>query len=282
MLDATAHTEAPAPIDLRENYPGRVNAPHERIYEAMRINVRRQLPQACAHPANDYKAMLLCGGPSLADHTAEIKRKRRKGWKLITVNGTHNWALDNGMVPSMYLMMDARPFNVRFLDRPQEACRYMLASQVHPDCFDALEGYDVHIWHCGAMSKTERGILNRRYMKRWGAVPGGTSIGTRAIGLAHLIGIRKLEVYGLDSCYRKGEHHAYAQAENDYRDGTWTVQIGRRKFVCDPWMVKQADEFCQMAQCLPDDMRLNVCGDGLIAYLISEHAAGRNPRRRVL
>lgn len=271
------------PIDLRENFPGRVNTAHDVIYANMRRNVRRPLPQIQPHAVNDYKAMILCGGPSLADHTQEIKRKRRQGWKIITVNGSHDWCLDHGMTPSLHVMIDARPFNVRFVQRPQEPCRYAIASQAAPDVFDALEGYDVHIFHCGASSPTEKRILDRRYLKRWMPVIGGTSVGTRALGLACMLGIRTVDVYGFDCCYRKGQHHAYEQPENDYRpEGTWRVRIGRRTFRADPWMVKQADEFYQMSQVLPDDLKLTIKGDGIVAYTIAEHAAGRNPKMRVL
>ncbi len=270
------------PVDVRTNYPGGVNTAHKIIYRNMRQNIRRMLPQAYCFPPNDYKAMVICGGPSLNDFTRQIKRRRKQGWKLITVNGTHDWCLDHGMVPSLHAIMDARPFNVRFVQRPQEACRYMLASQCDPGVFDALEGYDVHIWHAGTPSDTERKILKAYYRNRWGTVIGGTSIGTRVIGLAHLLGMRHVDVYGLDSCYRGDAHHAYDQPENDYKGKPWRVQIGRRKFWADPWMVKQADEVCEWAQLMPKDLKLTVHGDGMINYLITEAAAGRNPRRRVL
>lgn len=269
------------PWDVRENFPGGLNSSHSDIYRNMRSAVKRPLPQVRPYPANDYQAMLLCGGPSLSDHIEEIQEKRGQGWKLITVNGTHDWALDHGMVPSMYVQVDARPWNVRFVRRAQPECRYLLASQVHPKVYRALEGYDVHIWHAGAESDEERRILDRRYLKRWVNVPGGTSVGTRAIGMAYVLGIRRLDVYGFDCCYRKGSHHAYEQPENDYKSAKWKVKIGRRTFQCDPWMVKQCDEMCQLSETLPDDFQLGFLGDGMMQYLVSEHAAGRNPRRRI-
>ncbi len=269
------------PWDVRTNFPGGVNTSHEDIYAHMRRNVKRHIPQAHPWPANQYRAMLLCGGPSLSDHLDEIKRKRRQGWKVITVNGTHDWALDHGIRPSLFLLVDARQFNVRFVKRPQKKCRYMIASQAHPDVFDALEGYDLHIWHAGENSPEEGRILNRHYAGRWASVPGGTSIGTRAIGMAWWLGIRTIDVYGFDCCYRKKQHHAYEQPENNYGTPEWTVKIGRRTFACDPWMVRQCDDMCQFGETLPDNLKLTFHGDGMLSYLIKETAAGRNPRRSI-
>jgi uncharacterized Rossmann fold enzyme len=274
--------DASQSVDVRDNFPGGLNTAHDDIYDNMRRNIKRQLPQVKPHELNDYKAMLLCGGPSLNDHVSEIKRKRRQGWKLITVNGTHDWALDHGMVPSMFALVDARPFNVRFVQRAHKDCRYMIASQAHPDVFDALEGQDVHIWHGGAELAKEKRLLTKYYNGRWATLPGGTSIGTRAIGLASWLGIRKLEVYGFDCCYRKKAHHAYEQTENDYKTLPWSVKVGRRKFVCDPWMVKQCDEMCQFAAVIPSDFKMIFKGDGMMSYLVRELAAGRNPKRRIL
>ena len=120
-------------------------------------------------------------------------------------------------------------------------------------------GYDTWIWHGGAPSPTEKRILDRYYRKRWVPVIGGTTVGTRAIGAAIMAGIRRIDVYGLDSCLLDGEHHAYSQPEND-ETIVCRVRVGRKIFRCHPWMIVQADEFLQMAGLIPDSVRLGVHG----------------------
>lgn len=260
---------------VREHLVGDVNHPKKQIYRQMRSNVKRHLPQMMQVPPHEGKLMILCGGPSLNDFVSTIKRKR-KTHHVLVCNNVHEWALDHRIAPSACIILDARPHNVRFLERPQETCHYFLCSQVHPSLFDVLEGYKVTIWHAGAPSKTEKRILDDHYAFRWGPVMGGTSVGLRAIGLGVMLGYRQITIYGLDSCFRGGEHHAYPQQEDDVRHA-FRVKLGRKTFHCSPWMMTQADEFIRMAGMLPDGLKLSVEGDGLIAEMVRKQAKQKTP-----
>lgn len=267
---------------VREDFEGRVNHPAEKIHQQVRANIRRQHPQATIWPANDYKAMLLCGGPSLEQYVSVIKRKRTRGWKLFTVNGTHEWAQDHGMEPSAQIMLDARAHNARFVARPVKKCRYFIEAQCHGSVFDALEGRDVHIWHSANCGKKERTILNRYHRNRVSYVNGGTSVGTRAICLAYMLGVRTLDIYGMDGCLIKGKHHAYEQPENDGQ-AIHVVRVGRKQFQLHPWMVKQLDEWLQLPALLPDDFNLRMHGPGVLAYVLEQTAKrGKVPPMHIL
>src|SRR5690606_31481313 len=73
-------------------------------------------------------------------------------------------------------------------------------------------------------------------------VPGGGTVGLRAIALAWLSGYRNIHVYGMDSSYRDGEHHAYSQTMND-GEMMQTAILGDKTYSCATWMVRQAMEF---------------------------------------
>jgi len=265
---------------LRDHVDGRSNTTHDQIAANVRANIKRHLPQAQPYPAQpDVKVALLCGGPSLEGFKKEIKARRRRGWKLATVNGSHNWALDNGLEPSCQIMLDARAWNARFLDRPIDACRYLIASQCDPAAFDAVEGRDVTIWH--AVGKVEKPILDRHYRGRYVHVQGGTTVGSRALWLLYMFGFRKIAIYGMDGCLKKGAHHAYQQPEND-QEQIYKARVGRRTFYCHPWMAVQADELTQLLPMVPDDLALEFRGDNFISYMIrytAEH--GRGPKIRL-
>ncbi len=267
---------------IRDDVVPGVNHPKDEILKQIRRNIRRHLPQVRAWPVNDYRAMVLAGGPTLADHWQQIKRKRKNGWKVITMNNTHEAALDHGGTPSMFVMLDARPHNARFVERPQADCHYLLCNQVHPDVYDALDGYNVHIWHAGGENRPEIKILNRHYLKRWLPMTGGTSVGPRAIWLGYVHGIRRFDVYGMDSCLVKDRHHAYEQPENDF-SLVLKVKASRRTFYCHAWMVKQADEWIQFLNVLPKDVQITMHGDGLLTHITQQiEKTGRVPKIEVL
>lgn len=262
-----------APETIRE-VQGRVNVCHEEIYANIRANIRRPLPQVKVYPPNGEKVVLLCGGPSLADHEQEIRRLRT--WKPVTVNGTHQWAQDHGIRPRAHVQLDARELNARFVAEPVDKCRYLIASQCHPAVFQALRGQEVHIWHGDA--DEERKILDRYYLGHWVPVRGGSSVGTRALWLLYLLGFRHIRIYGMDCSLRRGKHHSYPQAENG-QDNILTVKAAGRVFKSHMWMLKQCDEIMQMAPHLPNDLQLDFRGDGLLTHLINVTAERQRPVR---
>ena len=267
---------------LRDHYNGKVNIEHAHIYASIRKNIRRQLPQVGTDPReNPQKIMLICGGPSTADFLAEIKRRKRQGWKIVTLNNAHEWVQDQGLKPGLQIMLDARPYNVRFLKNPVDTCRYMLASQCDPVLFDALEDNEVFIWH--AAGDEEKKILDKYYLKRYVPIQGGTTVGTRALFLLYTLGIRKIAIYGMDSCIRdRKHHHVYKQPEND-SEIIHRLRIGRRIFYAHPWMTVQCDELLQILPMLPNDLKLQFKGDGLIPYVIGEILKhGKPPRMTIL
>lgn len=254
---------------FRETFRGGVNVDHEVIYRNIRTNIARPLPQIDVHAPNDYEVAMLCGGPSLAQ--AEIP----PGYKIATCNGTYDWALRRGLRPSVFMMLDARPHNVRFITEPLQSCRYFLCSQVDPSMFERLEGYDVRLFH--GCAKPEREILDDWYMGRWRKVPGGGTVGLCALWILYLIGVRTARFYGLDGCLVDDQHHAYDQPEND-GNAVFTVTVEGRSFRAHPWMLAQIDDFLQICSVFPDDMNVSFEGDTLIPHIVRETARlGRPP-----
>lgn len=249
-----------------------MNTAHEEIFANIRANIRRQLPQVQQYQPNGQSVALVCGGPSLTDELPRLRRMVKRGYKLVTVNATHEWVQDRGLKPSAQVMLDAREFNARFVARPVKDCRYLLCSQVHPAVFDALDGHDVHIWHGESKCRD----LDRYYLGKWMRVNGGSTVATRAMFLLFLLGFRKVAIFGMDCCMRKGEHHAYAQPENDFSK-ILTCRVGRRRFKAHPWMLVQADEFLQIMQIWPEDGALAVYGDGLLSHIVNLTAERGRP-----
>jgi hypothetical protein len=226
---------------------------------------------------NDEQVMILGGGPSLAMFEDEIKTKRAAGHKLVTLNGAYNWALEHGLTPSATIVVDARPFNKRFVTPVIEDCRYLIASQVHPSVLEGLPEDRTFLWHSGGDLIKED--LDARY-DLWWTIPGGTTVLLRAIPMLRMLGFRTFHLYGCDSCLMDGEHHAYAQPEND--STAIAVTAAGRTFWCHPWMFAQAESFMDLIRAMGEDIELQVAGDGLLAWLLKAAAAkadGLEPMR---
>jgi len=105
----------------------------------------------------------------------------------------------------------------------------------------------------------------------WFPVFGGSTVMLRALPLLAMLGIRKMHIYGFDSCVVDGRHHAYPQAENDGAP-LMEIELEGRTFICQHWQAYQAQEFADEVKMLPEDVQLNVVGDGLIAHILKTGA----------
>lgn len=262
------------------------NTPDEILLEQIARNIRLGLPQAMPHEPNmRAKLLLVCGGPSLEDTRAELVDEYFAGGKIVAVNGAYEWCLQNNLKPSAVVMIDAREFNSRFVERPVIGCKYLLASQCHPRAFELCRGRETYIWHAlGSGSDAELEILKAYYFGRLYPATLGTTIGVRAISLMRMLGWFHQEIFGLDSCWLDDRHHGYAQEEND-ADGRLRVYLRARDaagnfdeartatFWCAPWHMKQVDDFQTLIKERGNLFRLNVHGPGLIATMMRTGAA---------
>jgi len=255
---------------------GCLNTEQKEIDDNIRASIKRGLKQCLPHNKQDRTVLLLAGGPSLNDFTDEIKAKRAAGAALVTLNGTYNWALNNGLAPSAQIIVDAQEHNKRFVSPTHKDCKYLLASQCHPAVFDATPAGQTYLWHSAVGHMSDE--LTEFYSKTndvWHPTPGGSTVALRAFTLLRMLGFHRFEVYGLDSCVTPDEHHAYAQAENDKdgnKDRLITVECGGRTFKCTPWMASQAQEFIDLTKLVGEEIDLVVHGPGLIAHIIQTAA----------
>ena len=251
-----------------------LNVSNEEVANQVALNIRRQLPQAQPHAPNQYTVALVCGGPSLAKTERELVKAAWGGAKVVCVNGSYRWCVERNIKPSAVVMLDAREFNARFLEPNVEGCRYLLASQCHPEAFEMTADRDVTIWHACSTGQSELDMLNEYYFGRCFPITIGTTVSIRAISLLRMLGFQSFDIFGLDSCWMDQDHHAYDQRENDkdHRIPVWLRPDGRddmtRQFFCAPWMMKQAEDFQQLIRERGNDFRLSVRGDGLIATIM--------------
>lgn len=254
---------------------GKLNVEEQRVVDNVKHNVALGFMQAMPMLPSPSDIMILGGGPSLPGQLETIKQLRSEGVKLITLNGSYNWALDNELKPSAQIVVDAREFNNRFTRRVIDDCRYLMASQVDPSTLEDLPRDRTYIWHTTA--EMIRKELDDQY-PIWYGVQGGSTVMLRAIPLLVMLGFRRFHLFGFDSCLSESkEHHAYSQPENDTEQVMSVVINGgpdaKRVFKCHSWMLSQANEFMDLIKFMGDVFELEVYGDGLIAWILKTGAS---------
>lgn len=258
---------------------GLVNTDDETLRANIRSAMRRGHKQVRRDGLKPDRICLLGGGPSLDDTLPELLDLLRDGAKLVTVNGAYHWALAHNLTPQSHIVMDARECNARFVDPPLPRCQYVMSSTCHPTLWDQLDGRDhVWIWHPVQRTDVLAADLDDYYLKAWEPVGGGTTVITRALFVLRMLGYVRFDLFGVDSCWVGGKHHAYPQAEND-GDQRYRVTVNpsgypemAREFVCAGWHLKQVEDLLKILRINGQHFLLNVHGDGLLAYVMRSSA----------
>ncbi len=217
------------------------------MLDNVKANCTRDLPWFVGAVPHKGTAVIVGGAPSLKDHIKAIKAHRQRGAKIIALNNAAAYLNWHGIVPDTLFVCDARPENVVFVRA--EAKRYVLASQCDGALFDELEGKDVHVVHLAICEEMRSILAPYDNDKPIVLIGGGSTVGLRAMNLVIFCGYKKLHVYGMDSSFADtGEHHAYDQALNDH-DKTVEVMIPAtgKRYLCAPWMVRQTNEYRDIA-----------------------------------
>lgn len=236
------------------------NTSEEQIIKNVRHALMLGLPTINQEEANEKFAVLIGGGPSLKDNLDKIKFHQDQGHIIFATNRTFKYLKENGIQPNFHVMLDARPGNADFIDDGVG----LYASQCDHEVFaKAVNPVMWHTMECSSIVPDE-GIF----------IGFGSTVGLKSIALAHVLGYRKIHLYGYDSCYSQESHHAYEQQFND-GERIIDVQVGDRIFKCAPWMATQADEFTIFVpELLKIGCEITVNGTGLIPYIAKLMASG--------
>lgn len=260
-------------FDIKE-HEGTLNTSEAEIVANISWSIRQQYPQVEPCPTQeDMVVAIVGGGPSLASSMPVLKARWKEGdFKVVSLNGTHDYLIKHGVEPSAHIQLDARPHNARFVANPIEKCKYLMASQCAPEVFRNLRGHEVYLWH-SFNTRSDKKVLVDYYFGRLFPIVGGSTVMLRSFHLLRMLGFPKFEIFGFDSCYMGNEHHSYPQEENNYnRRNCIQVKVGDRIFVCDGWMLSQAKEFLDLTRKIGDHWELVVHGNGLISHIIQTGA----------
>ncbi len=242
-----------------------VNTPDEIIDENIFLNSRLNLPWLKRIAPHDGHAVIVGGGPSLADDIEEIRWRASKGQKIFALNNTVQYLIARDIYPDYQVIVDARPFNARFVGGAKEC---LFASQCDPSVLEA--GKNITLWHAAEDDMDRMELLFPDNYPAYAGVTGGTTVGLSAMTLVYAMGYRQLHLYGYDSSNRESKTHAYEQPENnDIAD--CMMEVFGKTFDTTLAMARQAELFPEICDILIDNgCLITVHGDGLIPWIARE------------
>ena len=234
----------------------------EELCSNIRSALSRGLPELALAPIkHDGNIVLVASGWSMPDYIDEIKAHRRAGRPIVAVKAAHDFLVENGVAPDLWVNLDPRD-RTSGIQRLNDHTTYMPASRCPPSTFDHLKGRNVLLWHSWAEGPEMEAIGPNRI-----AIGGGTTSGLRAINIGYVLGFRHFTLYGYDSCNRADGVKRFTGETTGPSVDVYVGGPGGRKFNCNAAMAQQANEFQKLFDVM-GDIKLNVKGPGLIAEIM--------------
>ena len=264
------------PVD---KFEGKIAVGIEKLFENIRINVSEAdyLP-LFTEPYNERAFVMICGGPSLADHLEEIKAKAGEPDKYLVAcsNMTGGYLLEHGITPHVHFIIDPQE-KKRFDVTPGKTSpqtQYWINVACNPAVFAVLreQGIKPHVFLADfeAEGKAIQAVKESMQPGQSGmmAIQGGTMAGLRAINLADALGFRHMQYYGFDATVQVANGRARPYAYEKKR-GEAIIEITcdrcPQKFDTTLIFQKQVNEFIKWRAHMPW-MDIEIIGGGLIAH----------------
>lgn len=239
------------------------NTPDADLERNIRINSARDLQWLKQEPEHTGIAVMVGGGPSVADFVDDIRRHDRAGAMIFAINGASKWLREHGVTPDYQVICDAKAETATLVD--PEAQTHIFASQVNPTTMEAVKR--PILWHLG--TEAIEALLPPEKVARGGyaILGGGAAGGNSALCVAYALGFRHMHCYGYDSSHREGASHAYDQPMNRLIP-TVEVEWAGKVYTSSVAMKAQAEKFQMTAQALQQaGCRITVHGDGLLQHM---------------
>lgn len=258
------------PVPQEWLYGAKVHTPTDESVDNIKRALSLGLPQLNPQPSHGIKAAIVGGGYSLK---GQLDALRNYDGHIIALNGTHDFLLGHGIKLYAMAMLDARPESASFVKNSQSDIQYWIAATCNPLVFDTLRGGNISTW-CVINAKWASKEI---YRKPGGiyCVRDGETIGTAIWILLMMLGYRTFDLYGYDSCYAEGAHHAYEQPWNDGREH-FPVQLNGKTFVTERTLMRQAKNALNFCKEFAGDISLTVHGGGMLAEYLRANGMGKH------
>jgi len=259
-----------APLRPLEFIPG-CNTSSDVTQSQLLENIEREVPWLEMKEPNNKALSIVAGGASLKSFWHTI------AGDVMALNNAYGFLLNNGIQPDYFMLLDARPDNISFLNNICSKTHHLIAAQCHSSIFERLDGHKTTLYLTTLPNVDE---LTKHKDKPKVKIAGTVgTVGIKALCMAYALGYRELHLYGYDSSYEGNLHHAFPQPLNDDVK-TLEVYLNGKRYITTPTLAHQATEFCAMARGMVEHygMSIHIHGYGLLPDMVNySNAIGEIP-----
>lgn len=207
---------------------------------------------------NNKTAIIVSAGSSLKDPNtiSIIKRlEKDKNTLIFCVKHSHDYLIEQGIIPFGCILLDPRDHVKYFINNPNEATKYFVASMCSASTTKALikRGADIIGYHArvsASLDTLKEFIPEDRLV----VIPGGSAASTRAVSLLHCLGFRRFECYCYDLNY--AEKPKRQEKTHQGFDKYVKIEASGREFWTDLELIAQANDITAIYENI-DRARLN-------------------------
>jgi hypothetical protein len=216
---------------------------------------------------HDRVALVMCYGPSLQDtwENAVVEKEVIKNADIVSVSGAHDFLIEKGLIPKYHIECDPREHKGGMIARKHPKVQYLMASVCHPNVVKKVAGENLTLWH---MNEGEQSLQILDIEPNSLLIPGGGSVGLRAIPLLYVKGYRRFIIHGMDCSFRGDDTHAGRHTGKKV-DRIEIRCADGKKFITAPVLITYKRSFAELVQ--PhvgdaDKIEIILRGDGLLQH----------------
>ena len=173
--------------------------------------------------------IFIAGGPTLLRFLEEVRQRKGRGEFICTSNLTHDYLIDKGIIPDACLIIDPKERVKDYIKKPHKDVTYYIGTVCNPKVAQNLLDAGMNVVKLLVAYGEDEGLDIDRQQDIYGKeykdyLVGGTMAGLRAMPFAILMGYKKIEYYGFDSCFSSKEPTLVYEKDPEFEE--WAKKIG--------------------------------------------------------
>ena len=240
----------------------------------MEYSVTLPMKHLAQLPPTQGTCIIVGAGPTVNKFIDKLRVIRNgTAYALCAINRMHEFLIQRGIIPQFHVVFenDVEDVEQALGGPPHKDITYYISSHCHKDVFEQLKDYNCVLWHPAINDENYNKLVNEMFPNE--PIAGGDAGHVtffRSLAIAHLLGYRNYELYGIDSSFEDSDHiDGYRGSDTEPRIKVWgrkKITGEMRQFTTNGTLAFQAYRFIFLCDG-NRDLRIRVHGDNLIRFI---------------